>query len=107
MRTVNITVSVEEDTKKQFSDFCENVGMNVTTAFNMFMKAVIRTRELPFSVTDVVYPNQSRAVIVAKAKEALMEARSQALSNGTSEMTMDEIDEEITACRQQKRVTGA
>lgn len=52
MGAVNVTVRVDEETKKEFDTFCENVGINITTAFNMFIKATLRTRELPFTVTD-------------------------------------------------------
>ena len=51
MASANITIRVDEETKRQFDAFCENVGLNVTTAIHMFMKNVLRTRELPFVVS--------------------------------------------------------
>jgi DNA-damage-inducible protein J len=53
MEAVNVTIRVDKETKREFDAFCENVGMNITTALNMYMKAVIRNRELPFRVTDL------------------------------------------------------
>ena len=55
MGAVNVTVRVDEDLKHEFDNFCNNVGINITTAFNMFMRSVIRTREIPFSLTDKPY----------------------------------------------------
>ena len=52
MATVNVTVRVDEETKQEFDTFCDNVGINVTTAFSMFIKNTLRTRQLPFVVTD-------------------------------------------------------
>ena len=52
MASVNVTVRVDEDVKREFDTFCDNVGINITTAVNMFIKNTIRTRELPFTVTD-------------------------------------------------------
>ena len=52
MSAVNVTVRVDEETKREFDTFCDNVGINVTTAFNMFIKNTLRTRQLPFVVTD-------------------------------------------------------
>jgi len=52
MAAVNVTIRVDADAKKEFDTFCDNVGINVTTAVNMFIKNTIRTRELPFLVTD-------------------------------------------------------
>lgn len=66
------------------------------------MKAVLRTRELPFIVTDIDKHEQTRAAILTRGKEALKEAQAQAIINGTSSMTLDEINDEITACRKEK-----
>jgi DNA-damage-inducible protein J len=33
-------------------NFCANAGMNTTTAINMFARAVLRERKLPFEVAD-------------------------------------------------------
>jgi len=52
MAAVNVTVRVDENTKREFDTFCDNVGINITTAFNMFIKSTLRTRQLPFIVTD-------------------------------------------------------
>ena len=52
MASTNVTVRLDEDIKKEFDLFCENVGITITTAFNMFVRATLRTRELPFVVTD-------------------------------------------------------
>ncbi|MDR1000168.1 MAG: type II toxin-antitoxin system RelB/DinJ family antitoxin [Clostridiales bacterium] len=103
MASVNVTIRVEEETKRQFDDFCDNVGMNITTAFNMFIKAVLRTRELPFAVTDVNANERETKLILARAKESMQAMQQEAVINGTSEMTMDEIDAEIAAYRREKR----
>jgi len=58
MATANLTVRVDEGVKKEFDIFCENVGINATSAVNMFIKTVIRTRTLPFVVTDIAVDMQ-------------------------------------------------
>ncbi|MCL1875695.1 MAG: type II toxin-antitoxin system RelB/DinJ family antitoxin [Synergistaceae bacterium] len=98
MGAVNVTVRVDEETKRDFDVFCENVGMNITTAFNMFMRAVLRTRALPFPITDIVQ-NQTVSIV---GKEALKAMQDQSVINGTDKMTMDEINEIITAYRREK-----
>ena len=45
MPAVNVTIRVDQETKREFDAFCDNVGINITTAFHMYMKAVLRTRE--------------------------------------------------------------
>ena len=47
METLNLSVRVDANDKKNFEQFCNNVGMNVSTAINMFIKAVLREQKLP------------------------------------------------------------
>ena len=48
--STNITIRMDKETKRNFENFCDNVGINMTTAFNMFARAVLRERRLPFEV---------------------------------------------------------
>lgn len=50
MATANISFRIDEDLKNRFEEFCEDVGMNMTTAFTMFAKATLRENRLPFEV---------------------------------------------------------
>jgi len=47
------TFSIRMDTKikRELDEFCNKVGMNTTTAFNMFARAVLREKRLPFEIT--------------------------------------------------------
>lgn len=99
MGAVNVTIRVDEETKRDFDVFCDNVGMNITTAINMFIRATLRTRELPFSVTD--YDSKKRAR--EDFKRALKSIQEDSVKNGTYKMTMEEIDAEIAACRREMR----
>jgi DNA-damage-inducible protein J len=53
MASVNVTIRLDEEDKKKFEGFCENVGLNITGAINMFIKATLRERVIPFRITDV------------------------------------------------------
>ncbi len=100
MGAVNVTIRVDEETKREFDLFCENVGMSLTTALNMYMKAVLRTRELPFTVTDIATPQiQARQSL----KRVLRQMREDSVKNGTNEITMEQIDAEIEEYRREKR----
>ena len=103
MGAVNITIRVDEETKRQFDDFCENVGMNITTAIVLYMKAVLRTRELPFIITDLDMPAHTKKAALAKGKAAMKKAQAQAVINGMEDITLDEINAEIQASRQEDR----
>ena len=98
MKSVNVTVRLDEDTKREFDVFCENVGINVTTAFNMFIRAVLRNRELPFPVTD-----KAKTIDDGSLMSAFREAQEHAIANGTAGLSMDEINEIIQECRKDAR----
>jgi DNA-damage-inducible protein J len=58
------SVRMDSEIKKQFDEFCKNVGMNATTAFNMFARAVVREKRLPFEVSlagDPFYSEENMA----------------------------------------------
>lgn len=50
MESLTLNVRVDANDKKSFEQFCSDVGMNVSTAVNMFIKAVLREQKLPFDV---------------------------------------------------------
>ncbi|MCL2151880.1 MAG: type II toxin-antitoxin system RelB/DinJ family antitoxin [Oscillospiraceae bacterium] len=99
LATTNITVRVDVETKSDFDTFCENVGINATAAVNMFIKAVLRTRELPFTVTDINY--QEKNLVKARAVNSINNMRDLSIRNGNSELTLAEINAEIEAARKE------
>ena len=52
MATATINVRVDTDIKKGIEQFCKDVGMNVSTAVNLFFKAVLAQRKLPFEIAQ-------------------------------------------------------
>lgn len=44
-------VDMDEQLKKEFEAWCEAVGMNSSTAVNIFVKKVLCENELPFKIT--------------------------------------------------------
>jgi DNA-damage-inducible protein J len=61
MSQTTFSVRMDTEVKKQFDDFCSKVGMNTTTAFNMFARAVLREKRLPFDVTIEADPFYSES----------------------------------------------
>ena len=47
------TFSIRMDTKlkKEFDATVEEMGMNATTAFNIFARTVVREKKIPFSIS--------------------------------------------------------
>lgn len=54
MSKVNLTISMENKDKEMFSDLVQKLGINISSAINMFIKQSIRNQALPLdlSITD-------------------------------------------------------
>jgi len=53
MAQAAFSVRMDENLKKQFEGLCSDFGMNVTTAFTIFAKAVVRERKIPFEISQL------------------------------------------------------
>ena len=67
MASTNINIRMDSDLKKQFEAFCSDMGMSMTTAFNIFAKKSVREYRIPFEIGGEV-PN-------AETVEAVNEVR--------------------------------
>ena len=52
----NISIRIDDSVKKQFDVLCEEFGLTMSTAINMFVKAVVREKRIPFELS-VNIPN--------------------------------------------------
>ncbi len=52
MPQTTLSVRMDENLKKQFDEFCSNVGMNASVAVNLFAKAVVREKRIPFEIAS-------------------------------------------------------
>jgi len=50
-KTINVNIRMDEELKKQSEQLFAEFGMNMTTAFTIFAKAVIRERRIPFEIS--------------------------------------------------------
>ena len=56
MALATLTARVDEKDKARFDTFCSNVGLNTSTAINLFVKAVLRENRIPFEITQAADP---------------------------------------------------
>lgn len=47
---INVNIRMNRELKKQFEAFCEDVGINMTTAITMFVKKTLREHRIPFDI---------------------------------------------------------
>ena len=93
MAQATFSIRMDENLKRQFDALCADFGMNATTAFNIFARAVVRERKIPFQIKASSDLKREDGV------KAFMALRAEAKENGVQDMTLDEINEEIRQAR--------
>ena len=83
------SIRMDSDLKKDFDSICEDFEMSSTTAINVFAKAVVRERRIPFEIRSE-----------NKGMTAFNALRQSAKKNRVQDMSMEEIDEEIRQARE-------
>lgn len=51
MAQTSINIRMDSDLKTQFSAFCEDVGLSMSSAFCLFAKAAVRQQKIPFEIS--------------------------------------------------------
>lgn len=98
MPQATISIRVDQTLKRNFDSLCDAFGLSATAAFNIFMKAVVRERRIPFEIrAENMEPSRQRAL------DAFEAMRQQVAESGMPEMTLDEINTEIKAARDERR----
>lgn len=59
MSQSTLNVRIDKEIKKRFDAFCEDAGMNPSTAVNIFVRTVVRMQKIPFEVVGSDDPFQS------------------------------------------------
>ena len=59
---------MDSDLKKQFEAFCNDVGMTMSTAFNIFAKKVVREYRIPFEI-GADMPNEETKAAMREVEE--------------------------------------
>ena len=89
MATTNITMRMDEDLKAQAEELFADLGLNMTSAFTIFVKQAIREQRIPFTI--------SRDIPNAETMEAIEEVKQmkQNPSIGKSYTDVDEMMKEL------------
>ena len=53
----NMTFALDASTKKQFTDFCNEVGLSASSVINVCIKTIVRERRIPFIIEAPHIPN--------------------------------------------------
>lgn len=69
MATTNITIRMDDQLKKQFAYFCEEIGLSVGTAITVFAKKVVRENRIPFEMSAHREPNKETIAAMLEAEQ--------------------------------------
>lgn len=71
MALATLTARVDESDKSAFDAFCHSVGLTSSAAINMYVKAVLRERRIPFEIRqeDPFYSASNQEYIMKSVAE--------------------------------------
>ena len=92
MAQAAMTIRLDNRIKTQFDSLCEQFGMSANAAINVYINAVVRSRAIPFAIRVDEDPVRQRALDAFYAPRP-----------DTPELTLDEINAEISAARKERR----
>lgn len=96
MTQVTMTVRTDANLKATFTKLCEEFGMSANTAMNIFMRAVAETKGIPFPIGKRQDDDVERLIRLMEENRRSNQER--------DAMTIDEINEEIAACRKERKL---
>lgn len=74
MPTVNVTIRMDSDLKKQTEQLFNDFGFNLTTGFIMFAKQAVREQRIPFEISKkTAIKPMEREKLIKIAKEVYEE----------------------------------
>ncbi|MDO4327212.1 MAG: type II toxin-antitoxin system RelB/DinJ family antitoxin [bacterium] len=71
MAQTNVNIRMDDNLKQQFEHLCGELGMNMSTAFNIFAKAMVRKQGIPFEVALDPFYSESNMAHLRRGIKAL------------------------------------
>jgi DNA-damage-inducible protein J len=59
--TINVTIRLDRDIKERAECLFNDLGMNLSTAFNIFARQSLRQGKIPFEIADPFYSEKNQA----------------------------------------------
>ena len=80
MATTNLNIRTEKDVKEQANQIFSDLGLNMTTAINMFLRTTIRENGIPFSL-KLDTPNEITAAAIEEGRRIASDSNVKGYSN--------------------------
>ena len=70
-----VNFRIDETTKKQMEQICNELGITMSTAFNIFAKKMIREKRIPFDVSIDPFYSKSNIKAIDESIKQLEEGK--------------------------------
>ena len=70
-----VNFRIDETTKKQMEQICNELGITMSTAFNIFAKKMIREKRIPFDVSIDPFYSESNIKAIDESIKQLKEGK--------------------------------
>lgn len=93
MATVNMSIRMDTELKKQAEIMLADMGLNMTTAMNMFLRQVVRQGRIPFDIATSIPNGETIAAI--KEMEDIMKNTDSVKVYANSDELFEELNNEV------------
>ncbi len=76
MLATNLTVRIDPELKANAETLFGELGMSLSTAFNVFLRQAIRTQGIPFAITCSKSPNAATLAAMSEAERIAHDVKS-------------------------------
>ena len=97
MAQVSMTVRMDSQLKCMFDSLCSQFGMSANTAMNIFAKAVVQRGKIPFEIRG------DKVTAATEGYTAFKNIRALAEAEALPDLSLEEINEEISLSRMEKQ----
>ena len=73
MATTNLNIRIDKDIKDQAEEIFNELGLNMTTAVNMFLRTAIREQGIPFELKLDV-PNETTIAAIEEGRKMMSDS---------------------------------
>ncbi len=101
MATSLLQIRVDDALKDEAAQVFDNLGIDTSTAVRIFLKRAVMENGIPFRMTLPKQPYDAE-----RGYRAMVEISDSSAKNGTSDMTLDEINAEIEASRRERKAAN-
>lgn len=70
-----VNVRMDEEIKKKMEETCKELGITMSTAFNIFARKMCRERRIPFDVSIDPFYSENNMKILDESKKQLEEGK--------------------------------